>query len=239
MIMICDIQILTGIGILVSAFCTLGGPHGVSAYHWLMAVYLSWLSNITHATGLTFLRQYLSANPSQRTFRFIFMAILFLLLIVALIPTGFFEWNSHEYRQSPYAFARCFFATRVPLVPGVPRPPAGLPEGSGTTMILTICLLTYTFMTRIVKVSDIWSAHIRRLLRHPLSGAATRLVTYLDSKIGQHVESQKLHRLLSDIFIIPLIAIHVTVRIHTDFYTSYLSEVRLHVHLKSIFPVTL
>lgn len=235
MIMICDIQILTGIGILVSAFCTLGGPHGISAYHWLMAVYLAWLSNLTHATGLTFLRRYLSANPSERALRIILMAILFVLLIVALVPTRLFEWDWPEYHQSPYAFARCYFAAQIPIAAGTPRPPSELPEDSGPAMILTTCLLTYTFMTRIVKVSNALSAQIRRLVRDPISRVVKGLINYLYSKLQIITPNQKLQALLVDIFLIPLIAAHVTIRIHIDFFTSFLSEVRPQPNLSRFF----
>lgn len=92
---LCDTQIITGIGILVASYASLGS--GLSAFHWQMAVCLAWFSNLTHLSGLTFLRTYLYTHPRERNLRATFMAILFIMLVVSEIPTVFFNWpNSFE-----------------------------------------------------------------------------------------------------------------------------------------------
>ncbi|KAM7208352.1 hypothetical protein V8F20_001330 [Naviculisporaceae sp. PSN 640] len=87
---LCDIQLITGIAILVAAYCSLGS--GLSAYHWQTAVYLAWFANLTHLSCLTFLRKYLYINRRQRNWRVAFMGILFIMLIVSELPTIFFNW---------------------------------------------------------------------------------------------------------------------------------------------------
>jgi hypothetical protein len=83
-----DLQIVTGLAILVSGFTQL--PCGISVYHWQVLVYLAWFSNLTHLSCLTFLRKYLHEHPGQRRWRLAAMGILVILLIIALIPTGNF-----------------------------------------------------------------------------------------------------------------------------------------------------
>lgn len=91
----CDVQIITGLGILVSGYLFLG--HNLSAHHWKIVVYLAWFSNVTHQAALMFLRGYLTRHPVERAFRIIFMVILYLMLLVAFIPTAFFNWESAKW----------------------------------------------------------------------------------------------------------------------------------------------
>lgn len=65
---------------------------GLQAYHWQILVYLAWFSSITHLSGLTVLRSYLSRHPTGTYLRYALMAILLMILIVAIVPTGFFNW---------------------------------------------------------------------------------------------------------------------------------------------------
>lgn len=85
-----DLQILTGISILISAYVQLGC--GISIYHWQIVVYLAWFSSFTHLTTLTFLRRYLQERPALRTWRLLAMSLMLVLLSLALLPTGRSEW---------------------------------------------------------------------------------------------------------------------------------------------------
>lgn len=120
---LCDAQSVTGIGILLSGYIVLDS--GISAYHWQIMVYLAWLANLTHMSGLTLLRKYLRAHPNERNWRLLCMTILLALLLAAEIPTAFFNWISSEDPLSIYeehlevsaanatSYARCFFDMRV------------------------------------------------------------------------------------------------------------------------------
>ena len=95
-IQLCDIQMITGIAILIAAFSDLGS--GISAYHWQMAVYLAWFANLTHLSGLTFLRKYLYSHQNEWNWRVFAMTIIFLILLVSEVPTIFFNWpNATRY----------------------------------------------------------------------------------------------------------------------------------------------
>lgn len=78
----CDIQILTGLGVLLSGF--IGLNCYVSAYHWQLSIYLAWFSNITHTASLSSLRTYLYRNQTERNYRTGLMLLLLVRLIAAL-----------------------------------------------------------------------------------------------------------------------------------------------------------
>jgi arginine exporter protein ArgO len=90
-----DLQIVTGLSILISGFSQL--HCGLSTYHWQVLVYLAWFSSLTHLCCLTFLRNYLFNHPGQRLWRLVSMFVIVLMLVVALVPTGYFDWF-HSYQ---------------------------------------------------------------------------------------------------------------------------------------------
>ncbi|ROW03022.1 hypothetical protein VMCG_05817 [Cytospora schulzeri] len=90
----CDIQLFNGLGILVSGFISI--KCGLQAYHWQILVYLAWFSSVTHLSCLTVLRRYLGRRPTETYIRYTLMVILLIVLMVAAVPTGFFNWFSVE-----------------------------------------------------------------------------------------------------------------------------------------------
>ncbi|KAJ3539856.1 hypothetical protein NM208_g5315 [Fusarium decemcellulare] len=86
----CDVQIVTGLGILISGYSDL--PKGISAYHFLLVTHVAWFSNLTHICGLTVLRRYLHSRPAEKWGRLFCMALLSAMLLGAMAPTLFFNW---------------------------------------------------------------------------------------------------------------------------------------------------
>ncbi|KAF3000397.1 hypothetical protein E8E14_000662 [Neopestalotiopsis sp. 37M] len=91
----CDAQIITGLGIMTSGYVLLL-QGSLSAYHWQIIIYLAWFSNLTHQAALLFLRGYLRKHPRERLWRFCLMTILVVMMVVALVPTIFFNWNEPQ-----------------------------------------------------------------------------------------------------------------------------------------------
>jgi len=87
----CDVQFVTGLGILVSGFIDL--PTGISAYHFNIVTNLAWFSNLTRICGLTVLRKYFHSRPTEKLIRMICMIILALMLLAAIGPTLSFNWK--------------------------------------------------------------------------------------------------------------------------------------------------
>src|SRR5262245_30221215 len=96
-----DIQIWTGLSILISGFSQLSC--GISSYHWLLLVCLAWFSSLTQLACLTMLRNYLYNRPAERIWRLCAMGVFAVLLIVAYIPAGHFGVR----QNSPYEYALC------------------------------------------------------------------------------------------------------------------------------------
>ncbi|KAJ4006435.1 hypothetical protein NW766_010522 [Fusarium irregulare] len=86
----CDLQFVTGLGILISGFIDL--RKGISAYHFILVTHLAWFSNLTHICGLTVLRKYFHTRPMEKLIRMICMTVLALMLLVAIVPTLSFNW---------------------------------------------------------------------------------------------------------------------------------------------------
>jgi hypothetical protein len=137
-----DLQIITGIAILVSGFASL--HCGISAYHWQMVVYLAWFSSITHLSALTFLRNYLRNHAEERLWRLICMFLFLCMLITAIFPTGDFDWlyNTDGFT---YTTASDYAVCSI-------QDPWFENSAAYGSMIVSILLLIFSFATRVIKL---------------------------------------------------------------------------------------
>lgn len=69
--MLCDVQVVTGLGILISGFVLL--RCGLDAIHSQIAVFLAWFSTVTHLSGLEVLRTHLNTYVWSKHLRFSLM----------------------------------------------------------------------------------------------------------------------------------------------------------------------
>lgn len=107
-----DVQTVTGLGILSSGYNDLACL--IFAYHWQVIVYLAWLSNTTHIACLSACRAYLFRHQVQRNIRLFFMFLLWVGLLVAMIPTAYFNWRPVEPSAAqPWSSAGCFYDQAV------------------------------------------------------------------------------------------------------------------------------
>ena len=162
-----DQQIVTGIALLASGYSQL--PSGLDAYHWQIVVYLAWFSSFTHLTTLTVLRNYFQKNPATRSWRIIFMIVTVSLLGVALLPTGNQWWfssldslDSHDFDIDTSGIpALCFFQGRY-----FNKHIFGLSaSGQGPSMIISILVLLFGYVTRTVRLWRTTSKFARHWLR--------------------------------------------------------------------------
>lgn len=113
MLTMSDLQLLTGLSILISGYTQL--RCGLSAYHWQKIVNLAWFTSTTHLSCLTFLRNYLSQRKAQRIWRVLAMGTLVLLLLVAIVRTRYFIFEYRDppcpnvLRPTPSDYAICYF----------------------------------------------------------------------------------------------------------------------------------
>lgn len=147
-----DMQVLTGIAILLSAFLQL--QCGISAYHWQVAVNLAWFSSLTHLTTLTSLRVYFRKRPKLAFWRIFFMGANLVLLMAAMVPTGFVLLYLNDMSLP----ARCLFTEHIYY------------NGSYSSfnkplIILTFLFLLTSYVTRVIKLFTPLSEFARKWLR--------------------------------------------------------------------------
>lgn len=79
----CDLQTLTGLGILLAGFITLPVLKGA---HWQMVSYLAWFATVTHLSGLSIMSKHLHGRSWERKLRVVLMGVLLIVLVVAMVP---------------------------------------------------------------------------------------------------------------------------------------------------------
>ena len=148
-----DIQLITGIAILVAGFSQL--HCGIASYHWQIIVYLAWFSSLTHIATLSLLREYFHQKPLLKWLRITFMFVMLLLLIAALIPSGNAAWSIDGVP------AQCFYDDKNYSVH----------SKQTSTMVISICFLLVSYATRAIKLfkpGSIWVSHWLREQPHML-----------------------------------------------------------------------
>lgn len=210
-----DTQVVTGLAILSSGYFS---RSGLSALHWKMIVYLAWFSCATHLSALTFLRNYLINHPGQRRWRLASMFTLLLILIVAMIPTGHFNWDAlihipymptTSMDAAPSANATCYFNTNF----------QDNAYQAKNAMVISILLLALGFTTRLFKLHHkVFCFKIESISRY-----IVEIVLYSASFFHRFFGTSTVEdRFVSNM----VVAAHMTVCVWIDLYTSMASDVR-------------
>lgn len=216
----CDIQILTGLGILVSAFANL--CKGISAYHFLVIGHVAWFSNLTHIAGLTVLRRYLFLRPVEKWVRLFLMITLTIMLLVAMGPTVFFDWTDNHSASTPGTDAVCFYDVERALK--WQREATTHSVGSTqqflsviTSMVLSVLSLT----SRIIKLQRSLSSAVTTF-RRKCSDLWKQLMSCLSH--GCH-QASGLNIALRQFILHIQVANLCLVRLYSDILSSNLSDV--------------
>jgi hypothetical protein len=218
-----DLQIVTGLSILISGFIQL--RCGLSAYHWQIIVYLAWFSSLTHLCCLTFLRNYLFNHPGQHLWRLVSMFIIIIMLVVALVPTGYFNWLGDSSTEEqmllppPSSYAICFFGQQPPAPSGGPE--RFLPN-SYISMIVSSLLLLLGFLTRVIRLHKTLSIDYIVRLRSFLSDRARAGLRRVYDWCQAQSRTKSLRRPL---IYHPLLAGFFMLRVSLDVYSSMFMEV--------------
>ncbi|OTA64235.1 hypothetical protein K449DRAFT_464141 [Hypoxylon sp. EC38] len=241
---VCDVQVITGIGVLISGFISLSC--GLSAYHWQMIVSLGWFSSVTHLAGLTILRNHLRAHSWKRNIRFGLMFILLVGLIVSLVPTGYFTWKNPDPNVNSVSSmvdpAVCYFDVRIAnhirqaRSCDKSRTLTCHDENLGLTpafqtMIISIILLAFGFFTRSTKIfkplSSFTNIKLRRPLSHHYQKFLVRLISFIEEKKqtdDQNSSALRKTNILRILLLWPSLALLVFFRLIADFFSSMLVE---------------
>jgi hypothetical protein len=208
-----DLQILTGISILISGYVQL--RCGLSCYHWQVLVQLAWFSSLTHLSCLTFLRSYLYDRPGERAWRLAAMAILLIMLLVAMAPTGNYDWQDYVHGESlptptPSDYAICYLHRSKYA-----------DNETFASMILSILLLGLGFASRVIRLHRSLSINIERL-RRAASGWSRNKLLRAYEKLKVESSPKSLSRTM---IYRPLLAIFLALRVGLDAWSSMFVEV--------------
>ncbi|KAF4421037.1 hypothetical protein CGGC5_v016139 [Colletotrichum fructicola Nara gc5] len=222
-IMLCDVQVVTGLGILISGFVLL--RCGLDAIHWQIAVFLAWFSTVTHLSGLEVLRTHLNTYVWSKHLRFSLMSLLLILLLVGIVPTGFFSLRNRNF-SSP---AVCYFDLKY----GFWRFKETLSQSdfpemqlertpAYQAMVYSMVLLVLGFGTRSMKLLHPLSRTFKLNVRQPTSRRVRRLLTDF---ANTPASSERGKLLKIELIFKPALAGFFMVRLTSDFFSSSLFEV--------------
>ncbi|KXJ94845.1 hypothetical protein Micbo1qcDRAFT_221312 [Microdochium bolleyi] len=241
----CDVQAITGMAILVSGFLSLCHPEApLTAADWQTLVYLAWFSASTHLAGLTCLRAYLNERPRLKLSRISLMLCLLIWLIVAMIPTGFFDWRTFKRGYdgelpAPLSPAVCYFdlSTAKTLwkfaqVQRYPwnRNPSLMEKGSMQSMIMGVVVLLVGFATRCVKLSPALSHKVQLYTRDPIRSGMRSLLTSAtrwieDPTKGTPSPEPHSSQIWIDLVLLPGTGLYLCLRWTAAMYSSMLAEI--------------
>ncbi|KAF4821827.1 hypothetical protein CGCSCA5_v002590 [Colletotrichum siamense] len=241
-LLLCDIQILTGFGILLANYLSLRCY--ISSYHWQINTYLAWFSNLTHAACLSALRGHLYRNKIERNFRMIVMTALVIMLIVAMVPTIYFNWRETSSASAASSNARCFFSSstaqklwdddqpcesRNSLDGCTRRMKQSLGNSHAfQSAVVSIVLLVFNFASRSAKLYRTISDVSRITLREEVARGATFCLHAVSRRCKRRGSSPILIWVVSifrplDI----LIAFYLLAKLYTDWFFSELADVSI------------
>lgn len=177
------------------------------------------------------------------------MAILFVLLLVAEIPTAFFNWDLYDMKTSAEvsaanatSYARCFFNMRIArerfeIAVRNSSQEDGVKSLSDTSAlqntVIAVLLLVFNFLTRIMKIMDKPSIWATTSLRAPLSRWWRRQALLADSAFLRSSKLWTPRKILTHKYfsVKQRLAVLLLSRLYADIYTSMLSEVIIRLDL--------
>lgn len=232
-----DLQILTGLCVLIAGFSAI---ETIPAYYWQLIVYVAWFSNLTHQCGLIFLRRYLHRKPWERGWRIVMITSLLILLIVATVPTMYFNWHTNGIYDilGPSASAaqpatpmRCFYnhETRHFMHEktfGHPNKPLKFAATRAfQNVLISLIFLLSSYVTRVIKLFNSSSTFFRDQVRGKLGYQLRKFFGWIlrmfDAMTRHTINPEPWFLLVES----PILTIYFFFRVLLDIYASVLSDV--------------
>lgn len=209
-----DIQLATGIAILVSGYSQL--HCGLICFHWKVIGRLAWFSSLTHLSCLTLLRNYLHNHPAQRHWRMLFMFVLVVMLVTAMVPTGIYDWLGYPsgFEPSPTKndFAICYFSKTPSLL-----------TMANLSMIGLVSSISFGFAIRVVKIHKSSLVSFVGRPRQKLSKTIRKLLWTIYNWRKSPASLRR--RTSGRILYFPALALFLTLRLLLDHWSSMFFEV--------------
>lgn len=200
----------------------------IQSFDWAVIVQLSWFSNLTHQSGLIFMRSELHSKGRQpeRCWRVFLMSVLAILLVGSMVPLAGFTWMDHALRNYanswpdyswPARPAICLYATT--FLTGSSKDPSGYLNTNFMATLTSIVIVVLSFSTRLVKLFRTSSTFVQLYFRSTAARTCRKLVMEVDQLSPTNGLNGTL--LLRN----PCLAIYMLLRFAADFYTSTFSDV--------------
>jgi hypothetical protein len=178
------------------------------------------------------------------------MVILFVMLLVAFLPTGFFNWPSMISAANVQSPAACYFSLKLGQEyydTACRKFHASFNDSCGysespalQSMVVSMVLLVFGLLARSTKILRPLSKTFHLIIRQPLSNLAKRVlkILRLGSLNSQRTESDPgpkfggatRHDILFHLIELPALAIFLAIRIHFDLFSSNMAEVSRRGH---------
>ena len=219
-----DLQLITGTSILISGYVQL--RCGIRAFHWQIIVLLAWFSTITHLSCLTFLRNHLYNRPAERECRLVAMGLMLLMLLVATIPTGGYDWldlwagSSPNNFPLPHSYAICYLTPAFDQIYIMDYEDIG--AMAFWTMVISVVSLILGFIYRVIRLHKSLSVSVIGQTRETCSEKARNYLRRSYAKMGMQTSGLTFKRLF---LYRPLLALFFTARISLDLWSSMFIEV--------------
>jgi hypothetical protein len=221
----CDLQFVTGLGILISGFIDL--PKGISAYHFFLITHLAWFSNLTHICGLTVLRRHFHTRPIEKFIRVICTVMLAVMLLIAIVPTLAFNWaNPYEGTASlPGTDAICLYNLSRSADWHRKSTENGLSDITDSEAlrsgIVSVLLLVLSLISRTIKLHCPLSSQFKRIRNH-IGGKNVNFIRILADR---GTETSGVRAAVRRALLYSQVASSLTVRLYCDLVISTLSDV--------------
>ncbi|KAI0805263.1 hypothetical protein GGR55DRAFT_286210 [Xylaria sp. FL0064] len=254
---LCDIQIATGVAVLLSGF--IGLKCDISTYHWQTIVSVAWFASVTHLSGLSVLRSHLHADAWRRNIRVGLMTALLILWIIAAIPSLFFDWTSPSWPIEvviigPGDPAICFinigfgdriFQNRLQTVCESRSDIECLSSYQWTSspsfqnLLVSLLLIMFSFFVRVIKLYEPLSRFARQNVRTSLSqkfqsSILARSITLTESiQTGNSLFRPSLFGTLAlrTFLVDSMLGSFIFLRVLLDLFQSTLAEACIIYHL--------
>lgn len=227
----CDLQFVTGLGILFSAFVDL--PKGISIYHFLFITRLAWFSSVTHLCGLTVLRTYFHRRPIEKLIRVICMVTMAIMLLTAIGVTLSFAWGDRSVSSlfdeprpgpsTPGVYAICFlFRPKSEDWETLMWNSSAYEIIAHDSAISSMVLLLLSLISRIVKFQSSFSNYLK-MARSYCSSTVIHRIRLLDSCGTDTIGLKAIW--IRRVILYSQVATLLVFRLHCDLFVSSLSDV--------------
>lgn len=234
-----DTQLVTAFALFASGYYALSC--GLSAYHWQIIVWLGWFASITHLSSLTSMRTYLYTHKAERAVRMTLLTVLLVFLLVAVVPTGHFEFDyDHSAEPSRLYDGSVRLDVGDRIIPGTrydtstlvswASPAVCFLKGgwerdrvSFTSMVYFVVLLLYSYVVRVSRLFQRTSIGLKSTIQSSLEGGHRQILDAWQSYLRTLRPETGL--LIGAICVPMQTGLYFSLRMMLDIYSSMFVEV--------------